>query len=87
MNSPADITVLSQPSWWTLPRLLALLSVLVVVLVITVIWNTQLRRVVEQRTTQLGHEIQARERLERQHAIETERSASPGICTMTWVLT
>jgi len=74
MNSPADITILSQPSWWTLPRLLALLGVLMVVLVITVVWNTQLRRVVEQRTTQLGHEIQARERIERQHAIETERS-------------
>jgi signal transduction histidine kinase len=45
-----------------------------VVLVITVIWNTQLRRVVEQRTTQLGHEIQARERIEHQHALETERA-------------
>jgi signal transduction histidine kinase len=74
MNSPADITILSQPSWWTPPRVLALSGVLVVVLVITVIWNTQLRRVVEQRTTQLEHEIHERERLERQHAIETERS-------------
>lgn len=74
LNSPADITVLSQPSWWTLPRLLALLGLLAVVLVITVIWNTQLRRLVEQRTTQLKHEIHERERLERQHALETERS-------------
>lgn len=74
LNSLADITVLSQPSWWTLPRLLALLSVLSVILIFTVIWNTQLRRLVEQRTDQLQHEIRERERVERQHALEAERS-------------
>jgi signal transduction histidine kinase len=74
MNSPADITVVSRPPWWTLPRLLALLGLLLVILVFTVIWNTQLRRLVEQRTHQLHHEISERERLERQHALETERS-------------
>ena len=74
MNSQADITVLSQPSWWTLPRLFALIGVLLVILAFTVIWNTQLRRLVERRTDQLQHEISERERIERQHAIETERS-------------
>lgn len=74
INSLADITVLSQPPWWTLPRLLALLGVLLVILIFTVIWNTQLRRLVEQRTDQLQHEIRERERLERQAALETERS-------------
>lgn len=74
LNSAADITVISQPSWWTLPRLFALLGVLLVILVFTVIWNTQLRRQVEQRTDQLQHEIGERERLEHQHALETERS-------------
>jgi len=74
LNSPADITVLSQPSWWTLPRLLALVGVLLVILIFTVIWNTQLRRLVEQRTNQLQREIRERERVERQHALETERS-------------
>jgi signal transduction histidine kinase len=74
LNSLADITVLSQPTWWTLPRLLAVLGLLVVVLIFTVVWNTQLRQLVEQRTTQLQSEIRERERVERQHAVEAERS-------------
>jgi signal transduction histidine kinase len=74
LNSPADIFVLSQPSWWTLPRLLTLVGVLVVILIFTVIWNTQLRHLVEQRTAQLQRETRERERVERQHALEAERS-------------
>ena len=74
LNSLADITVLSQPSWWTLPRLLALMGVLLVILIFTVIWNSQLRRLVEQRTAQLQHETRERERVERQRALEAERS-------------
>jgi signal transduction histidine kinase len=74
LNSPADIAVLSQPSWWTLPRLLILVGVLAVILAFTVIWITQLHRLVEQRTAQLQHETRERERVERQHALETERS-------------
>jgi signal transduction histidine kinase len=57
-----------------LPRLLALVGVLVVILIFTMMWNTQLRRLVEQRTTQLQREIRERERVERQHAVEAERS-------------
>jgi signal transduction histidine kinase len=74
LNSLGDITVLSQPSWWTLPRLVILVGVLLVVLTFTVIWNAQLRRIVEQRTGQLHHEIRERERVERQRALEAERS-------------
>jgi signal transduction histidine kinase len=54
--------------------LLILVGILLVILTITVIWNTQLRRLVEQRTTQLQREIREREHVERQHALETERS-------------
>jgi len=74
LNSLTDIAVLSQPSWWTLPRLFVVLTVLLVILIFTVAWNTQLRRLVEQRTNQLQHEIRERERLERQAALESERS-------------
>ncbi|MGC3959984.1 MAG: ATP-binding protein [Verrucomicrobiota bacterium] len=74
LNSLTDIAVLSQPSWWTLPRLLVVLTVLLVILIFTVVWNTQLRRLVEYRTNQLQHEIRERERLERQAALESERS-------------
>jgi signal transduction histidine kinase len=74
LNSLADIVVLSQPSWWTLPRLLIFMGMLLVILTIAAIWITQLRRLVEQRTIQLRGEIQERERIERQHALEAERS-------------
>ena len=74
LNSFADVSVLSEPTWWTLPRLLALTGVLLVFLAVTVVWNTQLRRLVDQRTRQLRNETRERERIERQHAVEAERS-------------
>jgi signal transduction histidine kinase len=74
LNSPADMTVLSEPSWWTLQRLLIVVGVLLMVLVLSLLWITQLRRLVEQRTEQLQHVTRERERIERQHAIEAERS-------------
>jgi signal transduction histidine kinase len=74
VNSPADIVVLSQPSWWTLQRMLIVVGMLLVVLVFTAIWIRQLRRLVEQRTIQLQREIRERERVEHQHALEAERS-------------
>jgi signal transduction histidine kinase len=74
LNSPADIIVLSQPSWWTLERLGAAVGFLLVVLVLAVGWITQLRRQVEQRTTELQQQIRERERAEHHHALEAERS-------------
>ena len=74
LNSPADITVLSQPPWWTLQKLLILIGVLLAVLVFTLVWITQLRRQVEQRTAQLRRETRERERVEHRHALEAERS-------------
>ena len=74
VNSPADIAVLSKPSWWTLQQLLIVVGMLSIVLTFSLLWITQLRRQVEQRTSQLQHETRERERVERQHAIETERS-------------
>jgi len=74
INSPADITILSKPSWWTLQRLLSVVGVLIVILMLAAFWITQLRRQVERRTRQLQHEIREREHAERQHALEAERS-------------
>jgi signal transduction histidine kinase len=74
LNSAADISVLSQPPWWTLQRLLVIVGILLVGLTFSVIWIRQLRKQVEQRTAQLQHEIREREHIERQHALETERS-------------
>jgi signal transduction histidine kinase len=74
LNSAADIVILSQPSWWTLQRMLIVVALLLVGLGFTVVWITQLRRLVEQRTVQLERETRERERIERQHALEAERS-------------
>jgi len=74
VNSPADIRVLSQPSWWNLGRLLIVVGVLVVILLVGAIWITQLRRLVELRTVELKREVHERQRAEQQRALEVERS-------------
>lgn len=74
LNSPTDIRVNSQPTWWTLPRLLGVTGALALALALTGFWITQLRRQVEQRTAQLHQEIHARELAERARALEAERA-------------
>jgi signal transduction histidine kinase len=74
LNSPADIRVLAQPSWWTLQRLLVVVGVLVIVVAGMVLWITQLHRVVDERTTELKTQVQNRERVEQQRAIDQERT-------------
>jgi signal transduction histidine kinase len=74
LNSPADIRVLSQPSWWTLQRLLVIVSLLACLLAVTVLWITQLHRQVEKRTIELETQIQERQRVEHQRAMEQERA-------------
>jgi signal transduction histidine kinase len=74
LRSPSDIKVLAQPSWWTLPRLLAITGTLACLLIGTTLWITQLHRQVEERTGQLKAQIQERERAEHQHAMEQERA-------------
>ncbi len=74
LNSPSDISVLARPPWWTLQRLLVILGALACVLAVTVLWITQLRRKVEQRSAELEIQIQERQRVEQQHAMEQERA-------------
>ncbi len=74
LNSPKDITVLERPSWWTARRLLGLAGSLAGVLLLASAWIWVLRRQVEERTRQLAHQIQARERVEQQRALEQERT-------------
>ncbi len=74
LHSPADIQVLSKPSWWTLPRLLMAVGMLVCALVLSVLWITQLHRQVEERTAELVTQIHSRQRVENQRAMEQERA-------------
>ena len=69
-----DVVVLSRPSWWTVQHALTVIGGLSFVLLAASIWITQLRRKVEQRTTQLAGEIHLREQIERQRALEEERT-------------
>lgn len=74
LNSAADIRVLARPAWWTLRRLLVIVGVLAGVLAVTVLWLTQLRRQVEERTAQLAAQIEQRQLLEHQRAMAQERA-------------
>ncbi len=74
LNSPSDIHVLARPSWWTVPRMLAILGILVGILTAASVWIGLLRRQVGRRTAQLKQEIQERERAEHQREIEEERA-------------
>ncbi len=74
VHSGADIKILSKPSWWTLKRLLVIVGVLVCALAFLGLWVSQLRRQVEERTAELATQIQNRQLLEHQRAMEQERA-------------
>jgi signal transduction histidine kinase len=74
VSGPDAVIVLSKPSWWTLQRLLSAVAVLLVTLSLAGVWIALLRKQVAHRTLLLQHEIRERERVEREHALETERS-------------
>ncbi|HEV2692543.1 MAG TPA: ATP-binding protein [Verrucomicrobiae bacterium] len=74
LNSPADVKIIARPPWWTLRRLLATVTSLLLGLALAFIWIVLLRHQVGRRTQQLGHEITERERAEKLRAIEHERS-------------
>ena len=74
VHSPADMEVLSQPSWWTLQRLLAAVGVLTCALTVMALWITQLHRQVEKRTAELETQIQNRQRVEHQRTRKQERA-------------
>jgi signal transduction histidine kinase len=74
LNSVTDIAVLASPPWWTLQRLLVVVGALAAVLVLAVLWITQLSRKVEVRTVQLAEQIKQREHVEHLRAMEQERA-------------
>ena len=74
LNSMSDVKILARPPWWTLRRLLVVVGTLAGVLVIAILWITQLHRTVEERTVQLTKEIEERRRIEQHRATEKERA-------------
>lgn len=55
-RTPKDITILSQPSWWTPQRLAVLIAVLIVILFAILIWNSALRKLATRKSRELFHE-------------------------------
>jgi signal transduction histidine kinase len=74
LGSASDIRVLTLPPWWTLQRLVIIVGVLACAVTLMVLWITQLRRQVEERTLELAAQIQHREHVEHQRAMEQERT-------------
>ncbi len=50
LRSPQDVVVLSKPSWWTAGRILALLTVCVLIILFGTLWVAALKRRVTERT-------------------------------------
>lgn len=72
-GSPASISVLESPSWWTLSRALAAAGGLAVILAIAAAWIGSLRGQVDARTCQLKAEVEQHKRTEEKLAEQTAR--------------
>ncbi|MBI3879487.1 MAG: PAS domain S-box protein [Verrucomicrobia bacterium] len=59
LRSPADVTVLAAPPWWTLPRLVAVAGVLAAGVAFAGMWVVQLRRRVAEQTGRIARQMQA----------------------------
>ncbi len=57
-RSPGDVTVLSSPSWWTVPRITLAAGVLLLAVVLAALWIMALRRQVRRQTTALRRRIE-----------------------------
>jgi signal transduction histidine kinase len=64
VNSPADITVLARPSWWTTPHMVQVSAVLGGCLAVGLGWIWLLRNRVRQRTRDLAFKIEELKRSE-----------------------
>ena len=60
LRTPADIRVLSRPSWWTPARLSGILAALFTILIAILLWNLLLRKAIRRREHELKDEIFAR---------------------------
>ena len=54
VRKPADVEILSRPSWWTPPRLLAVVGVLALFLAASLVWTALLKRLAERRGKELA---------------------------------
>jgi signal transduction histidine kinase len=74
LNSPLAVNVLELPPWWTLRRALIFAGGLAGIILAALFWIVLLRRRVEERSAQLATEVRRREQIQRQSALEKERT-------------
>ncbi len=74
LRSVHDVELLQTPPWWTLKKLLWIAAAMAFVTLAAFSWVVVLRRQVTERTDELEVQIQERQRVERQHLIEQERT-------------
>jgi signal transduction histidine kinase len=74
LQSAADVVILKYPSWLNLRRVLWISCALLFIALAASAWVAILRRQVAERTMELEAQILERQRFERQHLIEQERS-------------
>lgn len=60
LRGPADVVVISKPSWWTAEHLTAVLAAVVLALGGALVWSLQLKRQVRRKTKLLAREMHAR---------------------------
>ena len=74
LNSAQDVTVLANPSWWTVQHLLRLSAILLGLTVVVLLWAVVLQRKVRQQTEQIRLTMESEATRERRIAqVETER--------------
>ena len=56
LRSPADVRLLTRPAWWTVGRLMVVITLLVAALLGILVWNRTLRRLAERRGAELLRE-------------------------------
>jgi signal transduction histidine kinase len=74
LRSIADVTVLLEPPWWTLRKVLWIAAGLGFVSLAAFVWVAVLQRKVAERTRDLEIQSQQRQRAERRREIEQERA-------------
>jgi len=72
LRAPADIQVLSAPSWWTLPRVAMALGIMAVIVFAAMIWVLTLRRRVRAQTAEIQRKIEREAVLEERTRIARE---------------
>jgi signal transduction histidine kinase len=72
LRSPADVAVVSAPSWWTTQRLAVAVAILLGLALAALIWVGMLRRRIAEQTAVIREKVQREAALEERHRMARE---------------